>query len=154
MTSEMLDSCRHVGKFRTFGAFQKSGTFCDVTVIVGERSFFCHRIILAADSPYFLAMFDGKMKESQQDKVTVRIEGVSSEAQGDTFQKVVDCIYSSEEFQVTSENVCNLLSAANFFQVGTFSIPMVPGFLSNLGKTWHTRSVGAVFIMYRCGTYV
>ncbi len=103
--------------FRELAAFQKSGTLCDVTIKVGEQKIRCHRNLLAAASPHFRAMFCGNMKESKQKEVAIEIGGVPPESQAETLQNVVDCIYRSVDFQITNENVSNLLSAADFLQV-------------------------------------
>ncbi len=117
MASGTANCC--VEKFWSLADFQKSGTFCDVTIRVGlaEERFRCHRNVLAAASPYFFAMFGGQMKESQADEVPVRIDGVSPEVEADIFCYIIDYMYSREDFQLTSTNVCNLVLAANFFRV-------------------------------------
>ena len=52
---------------------RKKGSFCDVTVQCDDgRSFEGHRIVLAAASPYFRAMFSHNMQESQQKLVKIR----------------------------------------------------------------------------------
>ena len=52
---------------------RKKGAFCDVTVQCDDgRIFEGHRIVLAAASPYFRAMFSHNMQESQQKLVKIR----------------------------------------------------------------------------------
>ena len=38
---------------------RKTNTLCDVVICVEDQKFPCHRNIMAACSPYFLAMFTG-----------------------------------------------------------------------------------------------
>ena len=62
---------------------RKSSKLCDVTLIVGDEDFRCHRIILAAASPYFRNLFLNEgFLESQQESVV--IEQLEAEA----FQQV------------------------------------------------------------------
>ncbi|KAM5132591.1 kelch repeat and BTB domain-containing protein 8-like isoform 1-T1 [Mantella aurantiaca] len=41
-----------------------SETLCNVTILAADKSFLCHRIVLASVSPYFKALFTSPMKES------------------------------------------------------------------------------------------
>ncbi len=111
-------------KFRQLTVFQKSGILCDIEIRVGredaidERTFFCHRNLLAAASAYFERMFVGAMKESEAKVIRIeRIEGVQLQSDADAFQLIIDYIYSSPQFQVTRDNVHDLICCANFFQV-------------------------------------
>ena len=45
------------------GRLQPGSPFADVLIQVGETEFPCHRVILAAYSDYFLAMFTSGMQE-------------------------------------------------------------------------------------------
>ena len=54
------------------------GTLCDVTLRAGEVSLPCHRVILAANSDYFAAMFTGGLAEENME--TVEIQGVEAGA--------------------------------------------------------------------------
>ena len=47
-------------------------SLCDVTLIAGGQQFEAHRVVLAASSPYFRAMFAGGMEESRQREITIR----------------------------------------------------------------------------------
>lgn len=64
--------------------------FCDVQLQVGEEVFKVHRLVLAASSPYFAALFAGGMKESSKD--VVRILGVDA----GIFQVLLDFIYTGK----------------------------------------------------------
>lgn len=63
-------------------------SFCDVRLEVGPEAFAVHRLVLAASSPYFAALFAGGMKESGRD--VVRIAGIEA----DTFHTLLDFIYT------------------------------------------------------------
>lgn len=62
--------------------------FCDVGLRVGSRVFRVHRLVLAASSPYFSALFSGRMMEA--DKEEVQILGVETEV----FEVLLDFIYT------------------------------------------------------------
>lgn len=62
--------------------------FCDVQLQVGKETFHAHRLVLAASSPYFAALFTGGMKESSKD--IVQILGVEA----GIFQLLLDFIYT------------------------------------------------------------
>ncbi|XP_078574969.1 kelch-like protein 24a isoform X2 [Branchiostoma floridae x Branchiostoma japonicum] len=82
----------------------------DVMLCAEGREIPCHRLVLAAFSDYFHAMFNGAHCESKKDKI--EIGGVSAEA----LQKLVDYAYTSK-INITTDNVRPLLEAANMLQV-------------------------------------
>ena len=92
--------------------FREQGEFIDVHLKVGEEVFSAHRIVLAASSDYFHAMFTHEMKESNQEVVELKDESISAA----TFKIVLDSIYSGD-LQVNDENVLDVLVAADHLQV-------------------------------------
>lgn len=64
--------------------------FCDVRLKVGSRVFRVHRLVLAASSPYFSALFSGGMSEVYQEEV--QILGVETEV----FEVLLDFIYTGQ----------------------------------------------------------
>lgn len=64
--------------------------FCDVRLNVGGQMFTVHRLVLAASSPYFSALFSGGMREA--DKEEVQIMGVETEV----FEVLLDFIYTGQ----------------------------------------------------------
>lgn len=62
--------------------------FCDVGLRVGGRVFRVHRLVLAASSPYFSALFSGGMREAEKDEV--QIIGVDT----GIFEILLDFIYT------------------------------------------------------------
>ena len=66
--------------FERLAEFRENGLLCDLLLCVGEKEITAHRVILAAASPYFRAMFLGKLAESYQDRVVLyEIDGVAVE---------------------------------------------------------------------------
>ena len=92
--------------------FREQGEFVDVRLKVGEDVFPAHRIVLAANSDYFHAMFTHGMKESNQEVIELKDENVSAAA----LKIVMDSIYSGD-VQVNDENVFEVLLAADHLQV-------------------------------------
>lgn len=62
--------------------------FCDVGLKVGSRVFKAHRLVLAASSPYFAALFSGGLREANKDEV--QLIGVDT----DVFEILLDFIYT------------------------------------------------------------
>uniref|UniRef100_A0A8D0DTS3 Kelch like family member 40 n=1 Tax=Salvator merianae TaxID=96440 RepID=A0A8D0DTS3_SALMN len=84
--------------------------FLDCVLKVKGKEFPCHRLVLAACSPYFRAMFLSDMEESK--KREVNLEDVDPEVLG----KILHYIYTSE-LEITEQNVQDIFSVANMFQI-------------------------------------
>ena len=94
--------------------FRDEGQFIDVRLKVGEDIFPAHRIVLAANSDYFHAMFTDGMKESNQEVIELKDESISPDA----LKIVMDSIYAGD-LGVNEENVFEVLAAADHLQVTT-----------------------------------
>ena len=92
--------------------FREQGEFIDVHLKASEEVFSAHRIVLAASSDYFHAMFAHGMKESNQEVIELKDESISAAA----LKIVLDSIYSGD-LQVNDENVLDVLVAADHLQV-------------------------------------
>ena len=83
----------------------------DCILKVGDRSIPCHRLILAACSPYFRELFfseDGKEMEGKE----VDLENLDP----NIMEAVVSYMYSAE-IDINDDNVQDILAAANRFQI-------------------------------------
>ncbi|CAF1622452.1 unnamed protein product, partial [Adineta ricciae] len=88
-----------------------SRQLCDVTIVVGQHEYPCHKNVLAAASPYFRAMFTtSEMCESSQPSVT--LNGVDPDA----MFELIEYAYTSE-ITICENNVQSLLSAANLLMM-------------------------------------
>ena len=94
--------------------FRDEGQFIDVRLKVLEDIFPAHRIVLAANSDYFHAMFTTEMKESNQEVIELKDENISPDA----LKIVMDSIYTGDLY-VNEENVFEVLAAADHLQVTT-----------------------------------
>ena len=92
--------------------FRKESVFTDVLLKIGETTFSAHRMVLAAYSNYFYAMFTNGMKESTQEVIELKDESISS----DVLKIVMDAIYTGD-LLVNEENVFEVLAAADHLQV-------------------------------------
>ena len=92
--------------------FRDEGGFIDVRLKAGEDVFPAHRIVLAANSDYFRAMFTDGMKEANQEVIELKDESISPDA----LKVVMDCIYTGD-LHVNEENVFEVLVAADHLQV-------------------------------------
>lgn len=83
---------------------------CDVTICADEVTIPAHRVILAAGSPYFNAMFTNIHRESFASKIN--LNGIDAA----TLSILVDFIYTSS-LEITENNVQNVLAGANLLQL-------------------------------------
>ncbi|XP_062987616.1 kelch-like protein 6 [Elgaria multicarinata webbii] len=101
----------------------------DVTLCVGSMKFSCHRVVLAAASNYFRAMFCNDLKEKYEEKIVIK--GVDEE----TMQILLDYTYTSKVL-ITKENVQKVLEAASLFQF----LRMVEACSSFLNEALHPEN--------------
>ncbi|GAA57693.1 kelch-like protein 20 [Clonorchis sinensis] len=88
----------------------KNRELCDVVLLVGGREIFTHRVVLAACSAYFRAMFTGELAESRQTEITLY------DLNGDALEMLVDFCYTNHII-VEECNLQNLLPAACLLQL-------------------------------------
>ncbi|XP_064418104.1 kelch-like protein 2 isoform X3 [Latimeria chalumnae] len=102
---------RHMKKaFKVMNELRSENLLCDVTIVAEDVEIAAHRVVLAACSPYFHAMFTGEMSESRAKRVRIK------EVDGWTLKMLIDYVYTAE-IQVTEENVQVLLPAAGLLQL-------------------------------------
>lgn len=94
----------------TMNTLRKDGTLCDVTLKVQGQSFKAHRIVLAACSDYFCAMFTNEMSEKCQSVIELH------EVPTGIMDVLLDFVYT-ETVNVSVENVQELLPAACLLQL-------------------------------------
>ena len=98
--------------FSKCAQFRERGEFIDVRLKVGESEFAAHRIVLAANSDYFHAMFAHGMKESNQEVIELKDENISVAA----MKIIIDSIYSGK-IHLNDKSVFEVLTAADHLQV-------------------------------------
>ncbi|NXD39311.1 KLHL3 protein, partial [Copsychus sechellarum] len=96
--------------FKVMNELRSKQLLCDVVIVAETVEMEAHRVVLAACSPYFCAMFTGDMSESKAKKIEIK------DVDGQTLRKLIDYIYTAE-IEVTEENVQVLLPAASLLQL-------------------------------------
>ncbi|ELT96549.1 hypothetical protein CAPTEDRAFT_106678, partial [Capitella teleta] len=82
-----------------------SNTFCDITLVVDDVSFPCHKVILSAASTYFSAMFQSGMKEANADKVQLKF------CEAETMKVLLEYFYTGS-IAINEDNCQALIEAA------------------------------------------
>ncbi|KAG9278451.1 kelch-like protein 40a [Astyanax mexicanus] len=92
--------------------------FVDCVLKIKDREFPCHRLVLAASSPYFKAMFLSDMEESKKREVV--LQDVEPSIMG----MILRYIYTSD-INLTEQNVQDIFMVANMYQIPSiFSVCM------------------------------
>lgn len=87
---------------------QKQNQLCDITINVSGTSFHAHKAVLAASSPYFMAMFTSGFKESNESEISV-------DANPEIFKYLLEFAYSGK-MTCKLETAADLLEMTNFMQ--------------------------------------
>uniref|UniRef100_A0A146LF72 Kelch-like protein diablo n=2 Tax=Lygus hesperus TaxID=30085 RepID=A0A146LF72_LYGHE len=100
----------HKGVLKMMSMMRTHHMLTDVKLIVSSETFEAHKLMLAAASPYFKAMFLSSLAESKQNIVT--LNGLEPDMVG----LLLDYAYTNQ-ILITRTNVQALLSAANLLQI-------------------------------------
>ena len=107
--SSMSQSAKLLAKM---SQMRDSQTLTDVSLKVGEKVFHAHRVVLAASSDYFDAMFTAGMRESFDEVIELKDSSVTPES----LEIILDSVYKSV-LNVTKENALDVLVAADHLQM-------------------------------------
>ena len=91
-------------------ALREQRDLCDVILCIDNEEFPVHKVVLAAGSPYFNAMFTNEHMESRQARVA--LNGINAA----TLECLLDYVYSSS-LEVREDNVQNILAGASLLQL-------------------------------------
>lgn len=105
-----VDPLRQATCLQGFKSLYDDGLLLDVTLLVADKEFKCHRSMLASASSYFRAMFTSDMLERSSDRISINgVEPASME-------QVMEYLYTGEA-QLAPHTVQNIFSTANLFQL-------------------------------------
>jgi hypothetical protein len=93
------------------GKLRKDRIFCDVILRSGLREIYAHRIILTMLSDYFILLFK---YEGGFEKPAIEFD--ENMITGECLERIVDYSYSGK-INITKDNVCDLLLAADYFDI-------------------------------------
>ena len=88
---------------------RNNDSFCDVTIAVKDKEFKAHRAVLAATSPFFLALLKSDMKERNEQLIKVDLE----EATESVVEDALKYLYTGN-VTIIEERAHNLLATANY----------------------------------------
>ncbi|KAK3086599.1 hypothetical protein FSP39_020855 [Pinctada imbricata] len=104
----------------------------DINIVVDQRIFPCHKVILAAMSPYFDAMFTHDMRESRDGIVTLH------DIDADIFDNILHFMYTGKDV-VCEENAEKMFRAASLMQIPCLQESCAAFLLSQIS---HDNSIG------------
>ncbi|XP_061695426.1 kelch-like protein 40a isoform X2 [Syngnathoides biaculeatus] len=84
--------------------------FVDCVLKVQDKDFPCHRLVLAASSPFFKAMFLSDLEESKARDV------VLNDVEPGTMGIILRCLYTSD-INLTEQNVQDIFMVSNMYQI-------------------------------------
>lgn len=88
-----------------------SGELTDVILVLGEREWRCHKVVLAVTSDYFNAMFCHGFKENAQERVEIGLNISVT-----IFNQIIGFIYTGD-ILVNEENALEILQCASVLQI-------------------------------------
>ncbi|NP_001410756.1 kelch-like protein 41a [Danio rerio] len=91
----------------------KENKFVDCILKVGDRSLPCHRLIMAACSPYFRELY---FTEDGTEKKDANKEVVLENVDPNIMDMIVNYLYSAD-IDITDDNVQDVFAVANKFQI-------------------------------------
>ena len=107
---------------------REKGELCDAILTVDEQEIPAHRIVLAANSPYFHSMFVGEFAEPEGEPIVIE------EVDEDSLIALVEFAYTSK-IKLTHSNVYSLFEAADVLQFSGVRNACFRFFKSQMNKT-------------------
>lgn len=96
--------------FSRLSRLRKADQLCDISIVILDRVFRAHKVVLIASSPYFEAMFLSGLAESHKESVV--LQDIEPEA----FEAILNMMYDGK-ILITVGAVQDILCAASIFQL-------------------------------------
>ena len=121
---------------------RKNENFCDVKVVVKDKEFNAHKVVLAAASPFFLTLLATDMRESKEQLIRIELE----EATASVMEDVLQYVYTGN-VSVTKESAYNLIATADYL--------LLPGLKTMVGRFLMTNltTENCIFSYYFADKY-
>lgn len=84
--------------------------FVDCVLKIKDKEFPCHRLVLAASSPFFKAMFLSELEESKKREITLK------DVEPNVMGMILRYLYTSD-INLTEQNVQDIFMVANMYQI-------------------------------------
>ncbi|RUS68702.1 hypothetical protein EGW08_023535 [Elysia chlorotica] len=84
------DEARATSLLAGFSQLYENQQFVDVTLCVDQSDFPCHKSVLAASSPYFMAMFSTSLAEGGLSRITLK------DMEAPTLELVLGYVYTGQ----------------------------------------------------------
>ncbi|KAG8238147.1 hypothetical protein J437_LFUL017260 [Ladona fulva] len=108
--TSVYTNSQHTQKaFEVMLSMRNQKLLCDVVLVAGSEEIYAHKMVLAACSPYFYAMFH-RFDEKKRGRIHLK------DFDPLALKLIIDYVYTSE-IRVTEDNVQSLLPAANLLQL-------------------------------------
>ena len=106
-----LKTSHFVAVFERFHEMKTNMELCDVRLKAGNVTFSAHRLILAANSPYFRGIFSAESSESSSQEISL-----PNSFRNETVRLMLEYFYSGK-LRVNEEDCEEMLSLAYMLQV-------------------------------------
>ena len=116
--------------------FQGSQFLTDVDLEVSGKTFKGHKLILAAVSPVFEKMFQGKSQENQNNRVIIK------DVRADVFEELMSYIYSGQ-LPHLKEMASDLLAVADKYSI----LPLLQICMNNLLENMSVEDAAATYVL-------
>ena len=102
---------------------RQENTLCDITLVVENRNFHAHKVVLSSASPFFRALFGNDMKESRADSIEL------NEVDGFVMEDLLQFVYTGK-VNLNIKNIYKMIAAADFLLL-TGLVELCSNFLYN-----------------------